>query len=171
MKKIHTIFAALLICLLVVGCGVVPAESIPPVPAETEAPTAAPATEPTQSVVPVTEPGTVVASAIVRFEYGSEVKEAPLEVFECRMHTLDNGYTRFEVDLDTCQGLRPIAFAYVGESHQPAFWYESDILTTQGRQTLVFEMDTGILEQSNGPDVHLQNRTYESVAYVLIYPD
>ena len=32
-------------------------------------------------------------------------------------------------------------------------------------------METRILNESNGPDVHFQNRSYESVSYILIYPD
>ena len=126
-------------------------------------------TEPT--TVPPTQPGAVVESHSIAFESGYETEATALAVTQCRMYTLDNGYTRFEVDYQTVEGLRPIAFAYIGDSHHPAFWYESETRTTTEADTLVFEMETQILTESNGPDVHFQNRSYESVSYILIYPD
>ena len=142
-----------------------------PVQAETTLVTEAPTEAATAPTVAPTQPGTVVEVRDLAFESGYDNDSYALEVHGCRMYTLDNGFTRFEVDYQTCDGLLPIAFAYIEDdhSHLPAFWYESETRTTQERNTLVFEMETEILNQSNGPDVHFQNRSYESVSYILIY--
>lgn len=142
------------------------------VPTETAAQIPAEATAETEPAPPeTTQPGNVVEEKQLYFESGYETEASRLEVFGCRMFTLDNGYTRFEIDYQTADGLYPIAFAYVGEDHHPAFWFEPRIPTTSHRDTLVFEMETGVLNQSNGPDVHFQNRNYESVSFILIYLD
>ncbi|MBQ6720276.1 MAG: hypothetical protein IJN20_08025 [Oscillospiraceae bacterium] len=102
-------------------------------------------------------------------ETGYNLTAAKAEVYDCRMYTQDNGITRFEVDYKTSAGNKVVVFAHVGKDENPAYLYEPTELTTGEKETLVFEMETDLLNKSYGPDIHFRNEDGDVLSWVLIY--
>lgn len=180
MKKLICIVVALVVCLGCTGCGSAPAAQKTVAATETAAaePVAtveAAETQP-QEIVEETEPAPVAEeSADVYYknpniQVGYETGDRMLEVFDCRMYPQDNGKTRFEVDYKTVEGLQPVVFAHLDDGNdEPDYWYEAENVTTAEENTLVFEMETDMLYQTFGPDVHFRDQFGFTQSWVLIY--
>lgn len=131
-----------------------PTETVPETTAPTEAPTIAEVIA--EVVYPVVDTGYNIAAAKAEF-------------YDCRMYTLDNGITRFEIDYKTSAGNKVVVFAHVGKEETPAYWYEPAAVTTGEKETLVFEMETELLNKSYGPDIHIRNGDDDVLSWILIY--
>lgn len=161
----------LVLCLSCAGCGRKPAatevhaESVNETVPTTEAEESVPETDATEETNPYAD----MPCKNPRTETGYKTGDTAVTVYDCRMYTLDTGYTRFEVDYQTAAGLNPVVFAHVGESEEPAYWHELDAPTTSEKETLVFEMETDLLNQSYGPDIHFRDENDEPMGWILIY--
>lgn len=110
------------------------------------------------------------------------------EVYDLRMYAPKNGNTRFEIDFKAPEGLSIVAVAFVGEDfaktpegwspdpvvcagdgQQAAYRYEAEEKTNGAEQTFVFEIETELLDQSNGVEVHFCDENYESMSWLLVY--
>lgn len=101
---------------------------------------------------------------------GYQTGDKMLEVYDCRMYQMENGITRFEVDYKTVAGLQPVVFAHLDDGDDEIdYWYETENLTTEEENTLVFEMETEFLSRTFGPDVHFRNEFGFEESWVLIY--
>lgn len=133
-------------------------ETVPETVPETTAPTEAP-------TIPV-----ISAEAVYPVvDTGYNITTARVEFYDCRMYTLDSGITRFEVDYKTSAGNHVVVFAHVGKEESPAYWYEPAAVTTGEKETLVFEMETELLNKSYGPDIHIRNADGDVLSWILIY--
>ena len=92
------------------------------------------------------------------FEFGYDNESVMLEVHECRMYPQENGYTLFEVDYTTTLGLKPVVWISPTNSDEILFEYAPEETTTGDRETLVFEVETAILEETYVTNVFFQNQ-------------
>ena len=190
MKRILALFLAMAIVMCCVGCG---ASNSSADTVTTEAIVTETQPQETETVIQESTEAEVieeVADEYVMTNLGSGAKAEEYfpEVIDLRMYAPKNGYTRFEVDYKAPEGLRPVAVAYVAEEHvkapegivtdavtyvkdkqQASYWHEAEEKTTGEEQTFAFEIETDVLEESNGPEIHFCDENYESMSWLLIY--
>lgn len=184
MKRVFTVILALIIVFGCAGCG-----STTPAPESTEVATIVTEVTETQTIE-TTEAVEEGADEYVMTNLGGGMKAEEFfpEVMDLRMYTPKNGYTRFEVDYKAPAGLTPVAVAFAASNHEKApegfaaesityagnkenaaYWYEAVEQTNGEVQTFAFQIETDVLEDSNGPEVHFCNENYESMSWLLIY--
>ena len=190
MKYVMALFLALAMVMCCVGCG---ASNSSADTVTTEATVTETQPQETETVIQGSTEAEVIEE--IADEYvmtnlggGAKAEEYFPEVIDLRMYAPKNGFTRFEVDFKATEGLRPVAVTYVGEGHEKApeglsidvityakdsqnaaYWYEAEELTTGEEQTFAFDIETDVLEQSNGPEIHFCDENYESMCWLLIY--
>ena len=110
------------------------------------------------------------------------------EVYDLRMYAPKNGNTRFEIDYLAPADLKVVAVAFVGEEfaktpegwspepiicaaedQQAAFRYEQEEKTSGEAQTLSFEIETDLLDSSNGVEIHFCDENYVSMSWLLVH--
>lgn len=192
MKRILALFLAMAIVMCCVGCG---ASNSSADTVTTEAIVTETQPQETETVIQESTEAEVIEE--VADEYvmtnlggGAKAEEYFPEVIDLRMYAPKNGYTRFEVDYKAPEGLRPVAVAYVAEEHvkapegivtdavtyvkdkqQASYWHEAEEKTTGEEQTFAFEIETDVLEESNGPEIHFCDENYESITHFLSFLD